>query len=47
MMMGDVAAALALWDNQYESGADPIVVATDLLDLTALVDAFKNCARLD
>ena len=41
LMMGDVAAALALWDNQYESGADPIVVATDLLDLTHWLTRLK------
>lgn len=34
LMSGDIQKALAYLDKQYESGADPLVVAQDLLTLT-------------
>lgn len=41
LMAGQVADVLNLWQNQYESGADPIVTATDLLDLTHWLTRLK------
>ena len=41
LMVGNMEKALMLWENQYESGADPIVVATDLLDLTHWLTRLK------
>ena len=41
LMVGNMEKALMLWENQYESGADPIVVAADLLDLTHWLTRLK------
>ena len=41
LMVGNMEKALMLWENQYESGADPIVMATDLLDLTHWLTRLK------
>jgi DNA polymerase-3 subunit gamma/tau len=38
---GDVAAALAEFNGQYEAGANPVVVLTDLADFTHLVTRLK------
>ncbi len=38
---GDVAAALAEFQAQYEAGANPVVVLTDLADFTHLVTRLK------
>ncbi|PWW00383.1 DNA polymerase III tau subunit [Hoeflea marina] len=41
MMNGDVAGALASYRNQYDLGASPAVVLTDLADFTHLVTRLK------
>jgi DNA polymerase-3 subunit gamma/tau len=41
VVKGDVAAALAEFDGQYEAGANPVVVLTDLADFTHLVTRMK------
>ena len=41
LMAGDVAAALANYRDQYDSGANPVVVLNDLADLTHLVTRLK------
>ncbi len=41
MMKGDVPASLQLLETQYESGADPMSIATDLLDLTHWLTRLK------
>ena len=38
---GDVAAALAAFREQYDAGANPVVVLTDLADFTHLVTRLK------
>ncbi len=38
---GDAAAALKEFSSQYEAGASPVVVLTDLADFTHLVTRFK------
>jgi DNA polymerase-3 subunit gamma/tau len=41
IVKGDVAAALAEFSSQYEAGANPVVVLTDLADFTHLVTRLK------
>ncbi|WP_412050711.1 DNA polymerase III subunit gamma/tau [Hoeflea sp. Naph1] len=41
LMGGDVSAALASFRNQYDSGAGPSVILTDLADFTHLVTRLK------
>ncbi len=41
LMTGQMAEVLNLWQAQYEAGADPIVMATDLLDLTHWLTRLK------
>ena len=41
LMTGDVAAALANFRDQYDSGAGPSVILTDLADFTHLVTRLK------
>ena len=41
VVKGDVAAALAEFNGQYEAGANPVVVLTDLADFTHLVTRLK------
>lgn len=41
IIKGDVAAALAEFNSQYEAGANPVVVLTDLADFTHLVTRLK------
>ncbi len=41
IVRGDVAAALSEFGEQYEAGASPVVVLTDLADFTHLVTRFK------
>ena len=41
LMSGDVAAALASFRDQYDSGASPPVILTDLADFTHLVTRLK------
>jgi len=41
LMKGDVAAALASFRDQYDSGASPSVILTDLADFTHLVTRLK------
>lgn len=41
VVRGDVAAALAEFNGQYEAGANPVVVLTDLADFTHLVTRLK------
>ncbi len=41
IIKGDVAAALREFGSQYEAGANPIVVLTDLADFTHLVTRMK------
>ncbi|MBW3097763.1 DNA polymerase III subunit gamma/tau [Pseudohoeflea coraliihabitans] len=41
LMAGDVAATLAQYREQYDAGASPLVVLTDLADLTHLVTRLK------
>ena len=41
VVKGDVAAALGEFQSQYEAGANPVVVLTDLADFTHLVTRLK------
>ncbi|ACM24940.1 DNA polymerase III subunit gamma/tau [Rhizobium rhizogenes] len=41
IIKGDVAAALAEFNSQYEAGANPVVVLADLADFTHLVTRLK------
>ncbi len=41
IVRGDVTAALSEFTAQYEAGANPVVVLTDLADFTHLVTRFK------
>ncbi|KQT53878.1 MULTISPECIES: DNA polymerase III subunit gamma/tau [unclassified Aureimonas] len=41
LMAGDAAKALAELRDQYEGGADPVVVLADLADFTHLVTSFR------
>ncbi|MBB4255366.1 DNA polymerase III subunit gamma/tau [Rhizobium sp. BK008] len=41
VIKGDVAAALGEFQSQYEAGANPVVVLTDLADFTHLVTRLK------
>jgi len=41
IIKGDVAAALSEFNSQYEAGANPVVVLTDLADFTHLVTRLK------
>jgi DNA polymerase-3 subunit gamma/tau len=41
LMRGDIAAALAEFRDQYDTGADPAVVITDLAEFTHLLTRFK------
>ncbi len=41
VVRGDVTAALSEFSAQYEAGANPVVVLTDLADFTHLVTRFK------
>ncbi|MFN7027579.1 MAG: DNA polymerase III subunit gamma/tau, partial [Pseudorhizobium sp.] len=41
VVRGDVKAALAEFEAQYQAGANPVVVLTDLADFTHLVTRFK------
>ncbi|BCH52859.1 DNA polymerase III subunit gamma/tau [Agrobacterium vitis] len=41
IVLGDVAAALSEFNSQYEAGASPSVVLTDLADFTHLVTRLK------
>ena len=41
IVRGDVTAALSEFSAQYEAGANPVVVLTDLADFTHLVTRFK------
>jgi DNA polymerase-3 subunit gamma/tau len=41
VVRGDVSAALSEFTEQYEAGANPVVVLTDLADFTHLVTRFK------
>ncbi|WP_430258015.1 DNA polymerase III subunit gamma/tau [Neorhizobium sp. IRS_2294] len=41
IVQGDVTAALSEFTAQYEAGANPVVVLTDLADFTHLVTRFK------
>jgi DNA polymerase-3 subunit gamma/tau len=41
IVKGDVQAALREFSNQYEAGANPVVVLTDLADFTHLVTRLK------
>ncbi|MGF9565213.1 DNA polymerase III subunit gamma/tau [Neorhizobium sp. JUb45] len=41
VVAGDVTAALSEFTAQYEAGANPVVVLTDLADFTHLVTRFK------
>ncbi|PDS29760.1 DNA polymerase III subunit gamma/tau [Rhizobium phaseoli] len=41
IVKGDVAGALAEFQSQYEAGANPVVVLTDLADFTHLVTRLK------
>src|SRR5258708_7014314 len=46
LLRGDIAAALAELRDQYESGADPAVILTDLAEFTHFVTRVKKwCAR--
>lgn len=54
LMKGDAAAALALLGDMYDSGADPVVVLQDLLELThwltrlkVVPDTAGNAAELE
>ncbi len=44
LLKGDVAAALGEFANQYEVGANPVVVLNDLADFTHLVTRLKYVA---
>ena len=41
LMCGDIAAALSEFRDQYDTGADPAVVVTDLAEFTHLLTRFK------
>jgi DNA polymerase-3 subunit gamma/tau len=41
IVKGDITAALSEFSAQYEAGANPVVVLTDLADFTHLVTRFK------
>jgi DNA polymerase-3 subunit gamma/tau len=41
LMGGDIAAALGIFRELYEAGADPVTLTTDLADLTHLVTRLK------
>lgn len=41
LMKGDIAAALTLFADQYSSGADPLIVVQDMLDLTHWLTRLK------
>ncbi|AYD03269.1 DNA polymerase III subunit gamma/tau [Neorhizobium sp. NCHU2750] len=41
VVKGDITAALSEFNAQYEAGANPVVVLTDLADFTHLVTRFK------
>ena len=41
IVKGDVAAALSEFESQYEAGANPVAVLTDLADFTHLVTRLK------
>ncbi|MCF6369168.1 DNA polymerase III subunit gamma/tau [Rhizobium halophilum] len=41
VVRGDVTAALSEFEAQYQAGANPVVVLTDLADFTHLVTRFK------
>ncbi len=41
LMRGDIAAALAGFRAQYDAGADPVAVLTDLAEFTHLVTRFR------
>ncbi|NKJ09356.1 DNA polymerase III subunit gamma/tau [Rhizobium sp. SG741] len=41
IVKGDVSSALAEFNSQYEAGANPVVVLTDLADFTHLVTRLK------
>ena len=41
LMRGDIAAALSEFRDQYDTGADPAVVVTDLAEFTHLLTRFK------
>ncbi|NKF33998.1 DNA polymerase III subunit gamma/tau, partial [Pseudomonas sp. BGM005] len=41
IVKGDVAGALGEFQSQYEAGANPVVVLTDLADFTHLVTRLK------
>jgi hypothetical protein len=41
LMKGDIAAALGELRAQYDAGADPVVVLTDLAEFTHLVTRLK------
>ncbi len=41
LMEGDIRAALALLRGQYDSGADPVVIIQDLLELTHWLTSLK------
>ncbi|GGG42933.1 hypothetical protein GCM10010964_32990 [Caldovatus sediminis] len=46
LMGGDVAGALALMDRAHERGADPLVVLTDLAELTHLLSRMRAVPAL-
>lgn len=41
VMRGDIAKALAEFENQYDSGADPVAILTDLADFVHVVTRLK------
>ncbi|CAN1537256.1 DnaX DNA polymerase III, gamma/tau subunits [Rhabdaerophilaceae bacterium] len=41
LMRGDIATALAEFDSQYDSGADPLAILTDLADFVHVVTRLK------
>ena len=46
LMKGDIKATLSAFENQYNSGADPVVVLQDLLDLTHRITRIKIAESL-
>lgn len=46
LMKGDIRAALDLFGSQYASGADPMIVLQDLLDLTHWITRVKIAPEL-
>ena len=46
LMKGDIHAALDLFNRQYASGADPMIVLQDLLDLTHWITRVKIAPEL-